>query len=100
MTFSKPPAWLTTGRAGRGSQAIWLSIHSFLTRPPNVIILAEGGQPGSLLSLASLGSGVWSASADSWDYILKAEEFVAGPSPALPSTKPHTHSLLVVEMAS
>lgn len=98
MTVSKPPTWLTTGRAGSGSQAIWLSIHSFLTRPPNVIILAEGGQPGGLLSLASLGSGMWSASADSWDYILKAEECVAGPSPALPSTKPHT--LLVVEMAS
>lgn len=98
MTFSKPPTWLTTGRAGGGSQAIWLSVHSFLTRPPNVIILAEGGQPGSRLSLASLGSGMWSASADSWDYILKAEECVAGPSPALPSTEPHT--LLVVEMAS
>lgn len=66
-----------------------------------MIILAEGGQPGSLLSLASLGSGVWSASADSWDYILKAEEFVAGP--AQPSPAPshtHTHTLLVVEMAS
>lgn len=99
MTLSKPPTWLTTGRAGSGSQAIWLSLHSFLTRPPSVSTLAEGGQPGSLLSLASLGSGVWSASADSWDYILKAEECVAGPSPALPSsTKPCT--LLVVEMTS
>lgn len=98
MTFSKPPTWSATGRAGSRSYAIWLSIHSFLTRPPNVIILAEGAQPGSLLGLASLGSGVWSVSAYSWDYILKAEECVAGPSPGLPSTKPHT--LLVVKVAS
>lgn len=98
MTFSKPPTWLAAGRAGSGTHAIWLSLHFFLTRPPNVIILAEVAQAGSPLGLVSLGSGMWSESADSWDYSLKAEECVAGPGPALPSARPH--SLLVVEVAS
>lgn len=81
-----------------GTHAIWLPIHLFLTRPPNVIILAVVTQAGSPLGLGFLGSGVWSESADSRGYIPKAEECVAGPGPVLPSTKPH--SLLVVEVAS
>lgn len=85
-------------RSWSGTHAIWLPIHLFLTRPPNVIILAVVTQAGSPLGLGFLGSGVWSESADSRDYIPKAEECVAGPGPVLPSTKPH--SLLVVEVAS